>query len=242
MGEGKGLCLAVGGCQALARLMTPPAAKFMGFCPVGSGSLNKSDLQIQRDQHIPRCHNQSGERGCAAAPVWVSQWWCGAQDFPCAGHSRAPLPACGTPRAALSSHQRGCLAQHGCADRRLRARCHRDSERGEMRISCLSSAFLFISKCQHSALQVLIGRHLLLTAAELVKERMRMWRGRGLIESGCRDSSSGICSRQVQRNSEGEASRKDSCPSESPVLPNSWDGAGHGDFCTLTRSRKGPWG
>lgn len=30
-----------------------------------------------------------------------------------------------------------------------------------MRISCLSSAFLFISKCQHSALEVLIGRHLL---------------------------------------------------------------------------------
>lgn len=134
------------------------------------------------------------------------------------------------------------LSTAGCADRHLRARCHRDSEQGEMRISCLSSAFLFISKCQHSALQVLIGRHLLLTAAELVKERMRMWRGRGLIESGCRDSSSGICSRQVQRNSEGEASRKDSCPSESPVLPNSWDGAGHGDFCTLTRSREGPWG
>lgn len=71
-----------------------------------------------------------------------------------------------------------------------KANCNRDSEQGRMRISCLSSAFLFISKCQHSALQVLIGRHLLLPAAELVKEGMRMrgGGGRGIIECGCRDS------------------------------------------------------
>lgn len=50
-----------------------------------------------------------------------------------------------------------------------------------MRISCLSSASLFISKCQHSALEVLIRRPLLFWAGELANENEGV--ERGLIES-----------------------------------------------------------
>lgn len=119
----------------------------------------------------------------------------------------------------------------------LKANCNRNSEQDEMRISCLSSAFLFISKCQHSVLKVLIGRHLLFQARELANERIRVWGDRGLIESRCNDNSSGMCSWQVKRSKEVRCSRSDSRwfaekPfTESPGLPNAWGGGWR--WCSL---------